>query len=117
MVTEDFYYPLFSERFKRALISINEKKPNYCVDLLSYIDFIYMNDITKNHNAVRSVKGIKMLDYRQKDGEYGISYLAIGKHPELNEIGKWSRKNRQEGKIGRVILNLIRAYQPALGFR
>ena len=117
MVREDFYYPLFSERFKKTMVSINDKKPNYCVDVISYIDFIYTHDITVKHREVRSVKGIKMLDYRQKDGEYGISYLAIGKHPEFSDTGKWARKNRQEGKIGRVILNFMRAFQPILGFR
>lgn len=112
MIKEDFHYDLFSDRFLELLNKLNKNGDNNIINMLNHINLIYSYDNISLHEECKLVKGIKMMDYRVKNNAVTISYLAIGKHPEYNENGKWSRKNRQEGKVGKVILTLLRAYQP-----
>ena len=49
---------------------------------------------------------VSMLTFRT-DGSFLISFLPKDKDPEYTEDGTWARRNRQEGRIGKVFQSAI----------
>ena len=50
---------------------------------------------------------IDYIDYRFVDGKLMLSYCPADKEQEETDAGKWTRPNRQIGKIGKVIRKLF----------
>lgn len=103
--------PFFSERLKTLLVDLFQKSNNECVKILIAIEAARKTGIITEEHVVKSMT---MLDYRYETSDVVISYLAIGKEPEFTVNDKWSRKNRQQGKIGKIFLSFIKHYLEVL---
>lgn len=92
MEKQDFIaLPNFSKRLIRILTSVNDKVSNFILSLQDSEE-----------------ESIKMLDFVSEDNEIVISYLPIGKEPVYAGM-KWSKQNRQRGKIGKTFKTFLKA--------
>ncbi len=106
--------PIFSKKMKNIIEGLIIKKNSKIALVLNSIYEIATGDYYNLHEKFKNIESIRMLDLRKDDDIYVVSYLALGKEPEYTENGKWSRKNRQQGKIGKVIKSFIDPYLPHL---
>lgn len=107
--------PVFSEKFKEAVLNLIVSKKSIVAVCLNNILQNLENSILKDHEKYNQIESLRMLDFRRADDSYCISYLALGKEPEYSANGKWTRKNRQQGKIGKIIKNFIEPYSDLMG--
>ena len=100
-------YPLYSERFNEIVKSVSLRKTNYSIEILKFVNENYKNEYLVDHKKVQQLDIIKMIDIRHENGDVVLSFLPKGKEAEINENGKWSRKNRQVGKLGKTLRGFI----------
>ena len=79
---------------------------NQVIDIQKYIPDKLKDAIREKIINERLTGEVSMLTVRM-DGNFLISFLPKDKLPEYSANGTWSRKNRQEGKIGKVFQSAI----------
>lgn len=109
--------PLFSDKMKEILLNLIMKKKSVVCITLNHVLQNIENEFLRNHEEFKKVESLRMLDFRKDNDSYVVSYLALGKEPEYTERDKWSRKNRQQGKIGKIIKNFLEPYASLIGIR
>ena len=100
-------YPLYSERFNEIIKNISLRKTNYSIEILKFVNENYKNKYLIDHEKAQQLDIIKMIDIRHENGDVVLSFLPKGKEVQINENGKWSRKNRQVGKLGKTLRGFI----------
>lgn len=100
-------YPLYSERFNEIVKNISLRKTNYSIEILKFVNENYKNKYLIDHEKAQQLDIIKMIDIRHENGDVVLSFLPKGKEVQINENGKWSRKNRQVGKLGKTLRGFI----------
>ena len=100
-------YPLYSERFNEIVKNISLRKTNYSIEILNFVNDNYKNKYLIDHEKAQQLDIIKMIDIRHENGDVVLSFLPKGKEAQINENGKWSRKNRQVGKLGKTLRGFI----------
>ena len=88
-----------------------ERKPSLVAYTMLHIKDIIDHKDLPGHDKFKAVESIRMLDLRKTDDFFGVSFLPLNKMPEYTDDGKWQRKNRQEGKIGKTIKTFIKPYE------
>lgn len=102
--------PMFSKKMKTVIEGLIIRKNSKIALILNSIYEITTHCYYNLHEEFKKIESIRMLDLRKDNDTYVISYLALGKEPEYTENDKWARKNRQQGKIGKVIKSFIDPY-------
>lgn len=105
---------LFSERFKEIILTLILKKKSIVAICLNQVLQNIENNYMPLHEEFKKVSSLRMLDFRKDNDSYVISYLALGKEPEFTANDKWTRKNRQQGKVGKTIKTFLSNYLPLL---
>ena len=100
-------YPLYSERFNEIVKNISLRKTNYSIEILNFVNDNYKNKYLIDHEKAQQLDIIKMIDIRHENGDVVLSFLPKRKEGQINENGKWSRKNRQVGKLGKTLRGFI----------
>lgn len=102
---------LLSTSFKNILSNLDNPIAEYLVDANNTIEKYNNEKDPTIKEAYNSVINEKLTDFcRQvtlKNEDFLVSYLPKGCTPEYNYTGDWKKKNRQEGKPGKILQKLI----------
>ena len=108
---------VLSNKMKEVVLNLIIKKKSLVCLTLNHIIQNLECDFLPSHKKYKAVESLRMLDVRKDNDSHVISYLALGKEPEFTEKNKWARKNRQQGKIGKIIKNFIDPYEKLIGIK
>ncbi len=94
--------PLLSNSFRKDLEAIRDRYD--CIISRALLRADKKEESVTDYATMLTVR----YDDEELDGEnFTISFLPKGKKPIYVDDGKWGLKNRQTGKIGKVIQSLL----------
>jgi hypothetical protein len=116
--------PVVSESLREHIYNLTKSKRSIVAIVFNHILQNLELDWLEDHDKFMQVEAIRMMSVRKnvtEDSEGNsvndpkISFLPIGKEPVYTNSGKWDRKGRQDGKIGKTIRAFITPYLPLIG--
>jgi hypothetical protein len=116
--------PVVSESLREHIYNLTKSKRSIVAIVFNHILQNLELDWLEDHDKFMEIETIRMMSVRKnvtEDSEGNsvndpkISFLPIGKEPVYTNSGKWDRKGRQDGKIGKTIRAFITPYLPLIG--
>ena len=98
--------PVCSESFKEIISDLIKSKHSLVAIIFNHILQNLELEYLEDYEEFKKIKSLRMITVR-KEGDPVLSFLPIGKEPSYTSKGTWSKTNRQDGKIGRVIEHLL----------
>jgi hypothetical protein len=116
--------PVVSESLREHIYNLTKSKRSIVAIVFNHIIQNLELEWLEDHDKFMEIETIRMMSVRKNVSEDSegnsvndpkISFLPIGKEPVYTNSGKWDRKGRQDGKIGKTIRAFITPYLPLIG--